>query len=171
MAEIHAFSPNCDNPQAVARNDAAETAGGDNSQDAMPASPDIPTHPGGGRRTEEQENDQELSSLTPRSVPQACDVLLEISPFESDGGERVGKTPTDVPSEILSLYYREKNPLKAIRARCLDCCCGSPSEVRKCVSIDCRSWPFRMGKNPLRVKRLLSDKQKREMAGRLGRRR
>ena len=106
----------------------------------------------------------------PQDVPQACDFLLEISPFQSDGGARVGKAPADVPSEILSLYYGEKNPLKALRGRCLDCCCGSPTEVRKCVAVDCPSWPFRMGVNPFRVRRQLSDKQKREMADRLVRR-
>jgi hypothetical protein len=74
-----------------------------------------------------------------------------------------------VPSEILSLKFRAKNPLEAIRARCLDCCCDQPSEVRKCVAIDCPSWPFRVGTNPFRAKRSLSDEQKRELAGRLAR--
>jgi hypothetical protein len=109
-----------------------------------------------------------ILKITPPEVQEK--VLLEISPFHSDGGERIGKAPADVPVEILSLYYREKNPLKALRARCLDCCCGSASEVRKCLSIGCPSWPFRMGKNPFRVRRQLSDEQKREMADRLGRR-
>ena len=93
--------------------------------------------------------------------------LLEIFPLGSDGGELVGKDPRDVPSEILSRYHREQNPLKALRARCLDCCCGNASELRKCVSVDCPSWPFRMGKNPFRAKRQLSDEQKRHMAERL----
>ena len=78
--------------------------------------------------------------------------LLEISPYQADGGELIGKAPAEVPSEILSRYYRETNPLKAIRARCLDCCCGNASEVRKCVAVDCPSWPFRMGVNPFRQK-------------------
>jgi len=38
-------------------------------------------------------------------------------------------------------------PLKAIRARCLDCCCFSPMEVKKCPAKDCPLWAFRMGKN------------------------
>lgn len=38
---------------------------------------------------------------------------------------------------------------KAIRLKCLDCCCFQPSEVRKCPSTDCTLHPFRMG----RVKR------------------
>lgn len=93
--------------------------------------------------------------------------LLEISPFHADGGELVGKHPRDVPSEILSTYYGAKNPIKALRARCLDCCCGQQSEVRKCTAVDCPSWPFRMGVNPFREKRQLSDEQRQRNAERL----
>ena len=39
-------------------------------------------------------------------------------------------------------------PLKAIRAKCLDCVCGQPQEVRLCPCKDCPLYPFRMGKNP-----------------------
>lgn len=41
-------------------------------------------------------------------------------------------------------------PIKAIRAKCLDCSGKSPSEVRKCESNDCPLFPYRMGKNPNR---------------------
>ena len=75
--------------------------------------------------------------------------FLEISPHESDGSWSA-KTPRDVPSEILALKFRAQNPLKALRERCLDCCCGSATEVRKCTAVDCPSWPFRMGTNPFR---------------------
>src|SRR5262245_43219565 len=95
--------------------------------------------------------------------------LLEPSSHEADGGLLVGKHPRDVPSEILARYYPAQNPLKAIRARCLDCCCGNASEVRKCVALDCPSWPFRMGANPFRAKRQLSAEQKRAMTERLAR--
>ena len=37
---------------------------------------------------------------------------------------------------------------KAIRAKCLDCCCGSPSEVARCHIVKCPLWPFRFGTNP-----------------------
>jgi hypothetical protein len=95
--------------------------------------------------------------------------LLEPSPHQSDGGESVGKVPLDLAPEILSLYHGEKNPLKAIRARCLDCCCDQPGEVRKCVAVECPSWPFRMGTNPFRQKRTLSPEHKQRMAERLAR--
>src|SRR5262245_44408859 len=94
--------------------------------------------------------------------------LLE-SALSGDEGGLVGKDPRAVSSEILALYYREKNPLNAIRARCLDCCCGQSAEVRKCVSVGCPSWPFRMGVNPFRQKRKVSAEQKRDLAERLSR--
>ncbi len=90
------------------------------------------------------------------------DPLLEISPYEVDGDELVGKVPADVPSEILARVFRAQNPVKAIRARCIDCCCGDASEVRKCVAVDCPSWPFRMGSNPFRKKLALTDAERRQ---------
>lgn len=73
--------------------------------------------------------------------------------------------------EILSRHHSAKSPQKAIRERCLDCCCGVPSEVRKCTAVACPSWPFRMGANPFREKRVLTPEQKQAMAERLALRR
>ena len=92
---------------------------------------------------------------------------MEISPFQADEGELIGKHPSDVPSEILSLKFSAQNPLKAIREKCLDCCCGNAAEVRKCVAVDCPLWPFRMGTNPFRKKCELSRQQKHERSERL----
>ena len=97
--------------------------------------------------------------------------FLEISTYQADEGELIGKHPSDVPSNFLSLKFRAQNPLKAIREKCLDCCCGSAAEVRKCVALDCPLWPFRMGRNPFRKKRELSRQQKQERSERLRRRR
>jgi hypothetical protein len=93
--------------------------------------------------------------------------LREVSPFPADEGQLVGRDPREVRSGTLALYHREKNPLKALRARCLDCCCGVASEVRKCTAVTCPSWPFRMGTNPFRGKRTLSAEQKSALADRL----
>jgi hypothetical protein len=41
-----------------------------------------------------------------------------------------------------------RNPLKAIRAKCLECCGGSPKEVRLCPDVACALHPFRTGTNP-----------------------
>ena len=95
------------------------------------------------------------------------DVFFEISPYQADGGELIGKSPSDVPSKILSQNFRAQNPLKAIRAKCVDCCCGDSSEVRKCVAGDCALWPFRMRTNPFRKRRELSVDEKRIRAERL----
>lgn len=34
---------------------------------------------------------------------------------------------------------------KAIRLKCLDCCCGNPVEVRLCNLQKCPLWRFRLG--------------------------
>ena len=39
-------------------------------------------------------------------------------------------------------------PVKAIRAKCLDCCCGNTAEVRRCPAVKCTLHPYRMGKRP-----------------------
>lgn len=39
-------------------------------------------------------------------------------------------------------------PIKSIRAKCLDCCCGSSSEVRRCAAKNCPLYPYRMGHRP-----------------------
>ena len=35
---------------------------------------------------------------------------------------------------------------KAIRLKCLDCCCGQAAEVRRCHIESCALWRYRMGK-------------------------
>ena len=39
-------------------------------------------------------------------------------------------------------------PIKAIRAKCLDCCCGQVAEVRLCPCKSCPLYPYRFGKRP-----------------------
>lgn len=60
-----------------------------------------------------------------------------------------------------------KSPVKAIRAKCLDCCYDSPSEVRMCPSEDCPLYPFRFGKNPYIAKRDYTEEEKEAMKERL----
>lgn len=57
-------------------------------------------------------------------------------------------------------------PIKAIRAKCLDCCCGQATEVKLCPANDCSLYPYRMGKNP-NIKRTYTDEQRKAMAERL----
>lgn len=39
-------------------------------------------------------------------------------------------------------------PLKAIRAKCLDCSCGQWYEVKMCPITDCPLYEYREGHNP-----------------------
>ena len=41
-----------------------------------------------------------------------------------------------------------RTPLKAIRAKCLDCCCNNPNEVRLCPAVDCPLHEYRRGSRP-----------------------
>lgn len=51
-------------------------------------------------------------------------------------------------------------PIKAIKAKCLDCCCGDKGEVKACTAANCPLWCFRLGKNPNRKSRVMSDEQR-----------
>ena len=41
-------------------------------------------------------------------------------------------------------------PVKAIRAKCLDCSNGQYNEVKLCPCTDCPLYPYRLGHNPNR---------------------
>ena len=58
-------------------------------------------------------------------------------------------------------------PLRAIRRRCLDCCCGSSHEVKLCPATDCPLHSFRLGKNPNIKPRNLTPEQRAAAAERL----
>ena len=60
------------------------------------------------------------------------------------------------------------NPVKAIRAKCLDCCCGSTAEVTNCTVTGCALHPFRFGKNPYRQRRELTEEERQVLRDRLG---
>lgn len=60
-----------------------------------------------------------------------------------------------------------KSPLRAIRAKCLDCCCYQPNEVKLCPCKDCSLYPFRLGKNPFRTGREFTEEQREAAAKRL----
>ena len=56
-------------------------------------------------------------------------------------------------------------PIKAIRRKCIDCCCGQLAVVRLCESTNCSLYPFRLGKRPTTVARMPVNGQKRERGG------
>lgn len=41
-------------------------------------------------------------------------------------------------------------PLRAIRKKCLECSCGSKSEVKQCPILACPLYPYRDGHSPAR---------------------
>ena len=41
-----------------------------------------------------------------------------------------------------------KTPIKAIRLKCIDCCCGQMKEIKLCTVINCALYPYRMGRRP-----------------------
>lgn len=58
--------------------------------------------------------------------------------------------------------------LKAIKIHCrTNCCCDDMDSWKNCVITECQLHPFRMGKNPFRKKRELSDEQRQAIADRL----
>jgi hypothetical protein len=42
-------------------------------------------------------------------------------------------------------------PMQAFRAKCMDCTCNQPKEIKFCSITDCAIWPYRMGNNPKRA--------------------
>ena len=52
------------------------------------------------------------------------------------------------------------SPIKAIRAKCLDCSCGSSHEVKQCPAEKRPLYPFREGRNPFIQKREYTEEQR-----------
>lgn len=48
------------------------------------------------------------------------------------------------------MRQKRLTPIKAIRAKCMECSGGSFKEVRECHITDCALHPYRLGKNPAR---------------------
>src|SRR5882672_4763556 len=87
--------------------------------------------------------------------------LCEVSPFEVDGGNLIGRDPRTVGvGEFASGGHVVGPLLRVIQAKCLDCCGGSAGEVRKCTATGCPLWPYRLGTNPLRERRVMSEEQR-----------
>ena len=86
--------------------------------------------------------------------------------LETVSGEIIGRDPRRMTTaELNSLGHTSKSVLAAVRAKCLDCCCYEPTEVRKCVATSCPLWPLRTGVNPL-ARRDISQEQRDAMRAR-----
>ena len=57
-------------------------------------------------------------------------------------------------------------PLKAIRAKCVDCMCGQIREIKLCPIDDCSLYPYRFGKNP-NIRREYTEEQRDALRARL----
>ena len=66
----------------------------------------------------------------------------------SDGSTE-GRDPREIQRQELEAAGHRRRPLlKAIRAKCLDCCAGQPGEIKRCTAIGCALWPYRMATDP-----------------------
>ena len=67
-------------------------------------------------------------------------------------GTPQGRDPRRMSAADLEAAGVERmNRGDAIRAKCIDCSGGSPTEVRRCGMHDCALWAFRMGTDPWRA--------------------
>jgi hypothetical protein len=73
----------------------------------------------------------------------------------------------ETKADLQLMGFEPMPTLKAIRAKCLDCSSGGPSEVADCLVKNCALYPFRMGRNPWRAE--LSAEQRAERAAHLKR--
>ena len=61
----------------------------------------------------------------------------------------------------------KKDIMTAIKAKCLDCCCGQTSDIRECTIVNCPLHHFRLGKDPFSNKREISEEHKAQLAERM----
>lgn len=77
--------------------------------------------------------------------------------------------------EMRMTMLKPLTPLKAIRQRCLDCCCQQVNEVKLCTATDCPLYAYRFGHRPAEMpmyetgmeSRDLTDEQREAMRERL----
>jgi hypothetical protein len=86
--------------------------------------------------------------------------------LEKRDGWDVGRDPRQVSrDELMAAGHKPMSPLKALRARCLDCCAGSANEVRLCTAVSCPAWPFRLGSSPWRPPASEARREAQQQAG------
>jgi hypothetical protein len=76
------------------------------------------------------------------------DAYLELVTSGDAAGQKLGKLPRSVKLQDLRDLGHPESPIKAIRAKCIDCSGGSMAEARLCHLTHCALWAFRMGHNP-----------------------
>jgi hypothetical protein len=73
---------------------------------------------------------------------------LETATSGDARGKKVGLLPRFIPRQVLRDLGHPESPIKAIRAKCVECSGGSMTEARLCHLTHCPLWAFRMGSNP-----------------------
>ena len=73
---------------------------------------------------------------------------LELALSGDAAGKNVGRLPRSIKLQDLRLLGHPESPIKAIRAKCIECSGGSMAEARLCRLTHCALWAFRMGHNP-----------------------
>ena len=59
------------------------------------------------------------------------------------------KTTAPIHDTVTGYDFRVDEPLgtrKAMRQKCLECCCGHDGDIRNCAIYDCTLWPWRFGR-------------------------
>jgi hypothetical protein len=84
---------------------------------------------------------------------------------QNEDGFFEGCDPRQIPTSVLEEIGHKATPvLGVLRAHCLDCS-HSVSEVRRCTSVSCALWPYRMGTNPFRAERSEAQRAADQAAG------
>ena len=82
---------------------------------------------------------------------------LELSISGDAAGQKVGKLPRSIPLHDLRDLGHPESPIRAIRAKCIECSGGSMAEARLCQITHCALWAFRMGHNPFHGRASVSE--------------
>lgn len=59
------------------------------------------------------------------------------------------------------------NVLRAIKLKCLDCSTYNILEIKECPVKNCPLYPFRLGNNPFRKKKELSEEERTKLSERM----
>jgi len=62
------------------------------------------------------------------------------------------------------LETQELTPIRAIRKKCLDCCCWNQAEVKHCSITDCPLHGFRFGRDPGRKNKPWTEERRQKAA-------
>ena len=97
-------------------------------------------------------------------APEAVEVAHEEPTLYDEIQELIKEMDDDYEDASDTIDVSSKNsirsPLKAIRKNCI-LCIGSIREVPNCTAEkSCPLFPFRMGKNPFRTPRVVTDEQR-----------